>query len=561
MKAFLLLGAFGFLLSIWMHSILYGTLLLIFLGIYFIIRFKRIGIVLLWLAASLLLQVYTVPRPVEPTSGLYTIIEIKPNYCIAQKEKSRIVLYGVKEPSFYDQYEVKKIERVHSIKNIGLFNFEDSLQKRNIYYCANVGPKSYRSSQSSVRASLFSYFKGHPNASYYMANLYGIYEEDLDSSIVRLGLPILFVSNLLRMFFRKFFSKRKSDLIVFCFLLGYGWLFLFTPSLVRILIFLLAGICFKTWEERLACSIYCFVFCMPGYALDFIFIYPLLLRVIRYFCSDIIRRVLLNKLSLFICMLIYFHEVDWIHFLCFSFFRTIHSYLFLLSFPCLLFPNLFAWVYSMYTSCMACMPEYVTVYLANFIFLCLSGVLFYRIYKEKRVFLLGTILGIFFFFGHKLDPFFHVYMLDIGQGDCTVIVEPFQKSVVMIDCGQNLYRDNVEAFVLPFLESRHISCIDALIVTHEDFDHSGGVEPLCEKIEVRSILSSRSDTVPVSYPFYSLIEKREAKDENDQSIISYFSYDNFKYLWMGDAGIAVEQELMNQYPDLEVDVCNPSIAI
>lgn len=48
------------------------------------------------------------------------------------------------------------------------------------------------------------------------------------------------------------------------------------------------------------------------------------------------------------------------------------------------------------------------------------------------------------------NPFFQVYTLNIGQGDCSVIVEPFYKSVVMIDCGQSLYRDNVERIIFPF---------------------------------------------------------------------------------------------------------------
>lgn len=48
----------------------------------------------------------------------------------------------------------------------------------------------------------------------------------------------------------------------------------------------------------------------------------------------------------------------------------------------------------------------------------------------------------------------------------------------MIDCGQNLYRDNVERIIMPFIENKNIHAIDTLILTHDDFDHNGGYDSL-----------------------------------------------------------------------------------
>ena len=44
-----------------------------------------------------------------------------------------------------------------------------------------------------------------------------------------------------------------------------------------------------------------------------------------------------------------------------------------------------------------------------------------------------------------------------------------------------------------------------------------------------------------------------AKDENDSSIISYFTYDHLNYLFMGDASKEIEKQLMDTY-DLKADV-------
>ena len=104
--------------------------------------------------------------------------------------------------------------------------------------------------------------------------------------------------------------------------------------------------------------------------------------------------------------------------------------------------------------------------------------------------------------------------------------------------GQNLHRDNAELFVKPFFAQRYIYHLDALVVTHDDFDHSGGVDALKKTIAIDTVIITSDEDVPVSYPFYSLLPVREVMDENSKSIISYFSYDGLDYLWTGDAGIA-----------------------
>ena len=123
----------------------------------------------------------------------------------------------------------------------------------------------------------------------------------------------------------------------------------------------------------------------------------------------------------------------------------------------------------------------------------------------------------------------------------------------MIDCGQNLYRNNVEKIILPVLEDLQIHTIDTLIVTHEDFDHSGGKEELSEKIKINQIVEDSNEEIKVNYTFYSLLPERNIKDENDSSIVSYFRYDTCSFLWMGDASISIENQLLQRY-DLDVDV-------
>ncbi|MCX6354629.1 MAG: MBL fold metallo-hydrolase [Candidatus Aureabacteria bacterium] len=71
-----------------------------------------------------------------------------------------------------------------------------------------------------------------------------------------------------------------------------------------------------------------------------------------------------------------------------------------------------------------------------------------------------------------------VYVLDVGQGDSTLIVAPSGKTV-LIDGGLGgsgyKKKDKGKTVILPFLKTKKISTIDYMIMTHADFDHIGGL--------------------------------------------------------------------------------------
>ena len=237
-------------------------------------------------------------------------------------------------------------------------------------------------------------------------------------------------------------------------------------------------------------------------------------------------------------LFIYFKKVDIVSFLLFNLLRKLYGCVFLLG---MFIPNFVTLK----------IPSLTIHYAPQFVFIFIFIVVYIQCLKHFKwkymILFLIPFLEVF------CNPFFQVYTLNIGQGDCSVIVEPFYKSVVMIDCGQSLYRDNVERIIFPFLENKNIHTIDTLILTHDDFDHSGGYDRLKEKVKIKQVIKDSKDKVNVEYPFYLLLQERMAKDENDSSIISYFTYDHLNYLFMGDASKEIEKQLMDTY-DLKADV-------
>ena len=83
-----------------------------------------------------------------------------------------------------------------------------------------------------------------------------------------------------------------------------------------------------------------------------------------------------------------------------------------------------------------------------------------------------------------------VDVLDVGQG--LAVVVRTANHVLLYDTGP-MYSAEADAgqrIIVPWLRSTGISALDALVVTHRDKDHSGGLASVREALPVRKLLSS-----------------------------------------------------------------------
>lgn len=80
-----------------------------------------------------------------------------------------------------------------------------------------------------------------------------------------------------------------------------------------------------------------------------------------------------------------------------------------------------------------------------------------------------------------------VYFLDVGQGDCVVMVTPSRK-VLVYDTGGLASLDTGGRVVAPFLRSLGLADIDVLILSHYDFDHAGGAAGLLRQLTVKELV-------------------------------------------------------------------------
>lgn len=181
-----------------------------------------------------------------------------------------------------------------------------------------------------------------------------------------------------------------------------------------------------------------------------------------------------------------------------------------------------------------------------------------------------------------------IAFLDVGQGDCSVVTTPEDKTII-IDCGIITDRFNSgERTLGPYLRRNGIDKIDLLVITHLHSDHIGGINYLLEHFEISLIIESgqkiQSDftkkmdslitakkirrsvakygdliTVSDKLKFYFLFPTEKFVLENgytidnnlnNGSVVMMMKYMNTEVLFTGDVETEGEQFIYRQYYDL-----------
>ena len=179
----------------------------------------------------------------------------------------------------------------------------------------------------------------------------------------------------------------------------------------------------------------------------------------------------------------------------------------------------------------------------------------------------------------KLKPFIdhnnYVYYLDVGQGDSSLII--YNDEVVMIDTG-GISNYFVSSGSIKLLKSLGYSHIDYLILTHGDFDHMGDSIYLINNYNIKNIVLNNDSfneletnlinelknknikyyqnvkKIPISNNIITILNTKEYDNENDNSNVIYIELNNYKFMFMGDAGVDKEKDILERYNISNIDV-------
>ncbi|WP_426273483.1 ComEC/Rec2 family competence protein [Exiguobacterium sp. R-17] len=170
-----------------------------------------------------------------------------------------------------------------------------------------------------------------------------------------------------------------------------------------------------------------------------------------------------------------------------------------------------------------------------------------------------------------------VYGFDVGQGDSTFIRT--KEDAILIDGGNNGKGEDV----VRYLQKLGVKRLTAVIATHPDADHIGGLDTVLDAFPVDSVYAPRVTHTTETYRDFLLAVKREGvtiksvkaglkipseaarftflapltdgtQDLNSWSAVLRVEHGQDRFLFMGDAPIRTEQQLLESNADVRADV-------
>ena len=216
-------------------------------------------------------------------------------------------------------------------------------------------------------------------------------------------------------------------------------------------------------------------------------------------------------------------------------------------------------------------------------------ILFMILKKKKRKYkLILPIVFLVILLFPRLDNACHVYYLNVSQGDSSLIVTP-NKKAVLIDTGGlvsfkkedwtvKTKKTNNASNIKTFINSLGINELETLIITHGDYDHMGEAVNLVNILKVKKVIFNcgtfnilESNLIKVleakKIPYQSCIKELNIDnyqlnflntkvfgDENNNSNVIYTELNEYKFMFMGDAGIEKEKDILDKYNLANIDV-------
>ena len=191
------------------------------------------------------------------------------------------------------------------------------------------------------------------------------------------------------------------------------------------------------------------------------------------------------------------------------------------------------------------------------------------------------------FFSYVQKNFFQVsnhnlrfHFIDVGQGDSSLIITP-KGNTILIDAGDEAHAKKVVSYI----REQGIEKLDLVIATHPDADHIGGMDKVIKNFDIdvfampdvsaktnqykqiqrelkakkmRATRLYQGDEVQIDddidFEILSPVKGKKYDDTNEYSIVAKIVYKDTSFILMGDATMENEVDIINNVPDIDIDV-------
>ena len=213
------------------------------------------------------------------------------------------------------------------------------------------------------------------------------------------------------------------------------------------------------------------------------------------------------------------------------------------------------------------------------IYYCLMTIIVKNISNKKYYYLLFIILIVIIHNNIQLfNNSYFLHYINVGQGDSILLSFPHNNGNILIDTGGNKNTNVTKKILIPYLKSFGINKLHYLVLSHGDYDHVGEAINLVNNFKVEKVIFNCGEYNDLEKELIKVLDKKKIKyyscikelnidknklyflqtkeydNENDNSNVIYTVLDGYKFMFMGDASITTEKEILDKYnlPDIDV---------
>ncbi len=199
--------------------------------------------------------------------------------------------------------------------------------------------------------------------------------------------------------------------------------------------------------------------------------------------------------------------------------------------------------------------------------------------KSIKIFLIIFFIVVFLIYVFPKN--LKINFVDVGQGDCTFVITPRNKTILIDGGGSKSSDFDVgKSTLFPYILDRGYTKIDYIIISHFDEDHCGGLFYIIQELKVKNIIIGKQNEVSTNYSEFiktaqnkkiniKVVEGKTKIDIepniyfdilwpysnamisenaiNNNSLVCKLNYKKFSMLFTGDIEEIAEKEILYKY--------------
>lgn len=514
--------------------------------------YKNKSLIFIVILSITFLRLSAISYP-KPSAYVAKIIQINENYVIGKVNHTKVMIYSDLQVNYDNTISFTgNYEEIYTPVSKYSFQFDKYMLRNNIKYSVKAKNVKVIKEKLTLRSELYKIIKKHPDHELLSKIFLKINNRNIEYNIIFLMSSAgVIIKSLIRMI-KKLLEKYIYEKYVF---------------VVEILLYLFFMFTFKHYLFYLNILIYTFLIKIKYNRADATFLSSTIILLINplymYSLSFIINflfRVMacisLNKNYKFIEGLIVilpiqlrmFYKANIIQIIGYRYYKVVGVVAYLLGIIDIVFKSRFVKSFLSLTDFNIYLTT-VTGHMSNIILL-LWVFFALLVLSRNSIFYKFALMFLLIINQNQLlfNPSLVYTQLYVGQGDCAIMRYPFKREVLFIDTGPPVSRSKVT----DYLDYYGVKKIHSMIITHDDMDHSGNRDFLKSAYIVNSLVETPKEIDFYGLKIYSVNFGME--DLNENSLISYFTINDWTYLTLGDASKRVELMFLNDYPHIKPDI-------